>query len=66
MIATAPQPSTTGTDTDLTHLYCCDPDIAICGEDLSGTPEVDEDGQLCVVCEDLEFQPCACAERTHP
>lgn len=58
-LAIAPVRSAGGIGVDITHLYCCDPDVGICGEDLSDTPEVD-DGQLCVVCADLEDQPCTC------
>jgi hypothetical protein len=64
VIDAVPQPSTTGTSIDLTHVYCCNPDLALCGEDVSDTPEVDEDGQLCVVCDDLEEQPCTCSTAT--
>lgn len=61
MLAPAPAPSTTSTNDDgLTHIYCCDPNLALCGNDLSDTPEVEEDGIVCVVCEDLEEQPCTC------
>ncbi|MFE9736154.1 hypothetical protein ACFYO9_37510 [Streptomyces sp. NPDC005863] len=39
---------------DVTHLWCCDPNLAMCGEDVSDSPEVDDGvGQDCVVCVDL-------------
>lgn len=61
MLAPMPAPSTASTSDDqLTHIYCCNPDLGLCGTDLSDTPEVDEDGILCVVCEDLEEEPCTC------
>lgn len=60
MLDTAPAPTTNSTSTGLTHIYCCDPDLALCGEDLTDIPTVDEDTNLCVVCEDLEDQPCTC------
>lgn len=60
MLDTAPAPTTSNTSTGLTHIYCCDPDLALCGEDLTDIPEVDEDTLLCVVCDDLEDHPCTC------
>ena len=39
---------------DLVHHFCCDPDRALCGEDLSEGEECPLDaGQPCVVCADL-------------
>lgn len=50
-----------GGTTDITHVWCCDPDVALCGEDVSTEPEVpDGVGIDCVVCVDLEDQPCTC------
>jgi hypothetical protein len=60
MLDTAPVPTTTGTRPDITHVYCCNPDMALCGEDLSSQHEVDDDDQPCVVCSDLEDQECTC------
>lgn len=54
----APAPTRTGGSTDLNHIYCCDPDIALCGADVSAHPIVDLDDADCVVCLDLEEQPC--------
>lgn len=35
--ATLPAPAVPGlADGELTHLYCCDPDVAWCGQDISG------------------------------
>lgn len=49
-------------DSDLNHYYCCDPNVALCGTDISAMPETDEDID-CVVCADLEptmaYTPCA-------
>jgi hypothetical protein len=64
VLDTAPAPTTPSTSLDLTHVYCCNPDLALCGEDVSNTPEVDQDEQLCMVCEDLEEQPCTCSTAT--
>lgn len=47
------------TDSDITHLYCCNPDVALCGTDVSDVPELADDAEItCVVCADLEEQPC--------
>jgi hypothetical protein len=58
--ATAPAPVTTDTgDSDTVHTYCeCDPDIGLCGEDLTGAGYQRDDDPLCVVCEDLLYLPC--------
>lgn len=48
---------TSGGPDELDHLYCCDPDLALCGTDISGHEDNDADG-TCVVCLDLEFAPC--------
>lgn len=46
------------TDDSLDHYYCeCDPDLALCGADLTAVDE-SLDGQMCVVCEDLEAIEC--------
>lgn len=67
-MSTAPaldtEPSTTNNndDGDILHYYCdCEPEIAVCGKDLTGTAEVEKMGdndQLCVVCEELFDFPC--------
>jgi hypothetical protein len=51
-----PGPADTGTgDDDWTHYFCdCDPDVGMCGADLTGLEELDEDDgspdcELCVV-----------------
>ena len=49
---------------DIIHTVCtfCSPDIALCGEDMSGDEYVDaaqdNDDDECVVCLDLEPLPC--------
>lgn len=37
---------------DVIHLYCCRPDVAVCGEDLTGGEDVPEDepGDRCIRC----------------
>lgn len=59
MSSPAPSRTSTMTGADLFHWYCCDPRIAYCGTDLTDVPENDE-GDMCVVCEDLEDEPCNC------
>ncbi|MFE9296569.1 hypothetical protein [Streptomyces niveus] len=58
--AAAPDTSTGDHDDDLTHTFClCDPDTALCGADLTGTPvSTDPLDLLCVVCEDLLPHHC--------
>lgn len=55
--ALASAPLSTGGD-ELTHWHCCNPSRALCGADLTDSPEVDEDAD-CVVCVDLEDAPCS-------
>lgn len=46
---------------DLDHVVCtcCDPDLALCGRDMTGTDWVDDNqGLRCVVCADLQDLPC--------
>ncbi|MFK4801738.1 hypothetical protein ACI3K5_24025 [Streptomyces sp. MPA0124] len=46
-------------DQSTTHVFCCNPDRALCGHDVSNDPEVDGPTPTdCVVCLDLEEQPC--------
>lgn len=47
-------------DDDLIHVSCeCSVTLALCGGELNGEP-LDEapDDEMCVVCLDLEHQPC--------
>jgi len=67
--AIAPTMATTATGSgdDLHHVYCCDPDIALCGTDISCSEFADFDVASCVVCADLDDAdaPCdRCAEGT--
>lgn len=60
-MTTAPAPVATPTDLGnvTTHVFCCNPDRALCGHDVSDHPEVDgPTPNDCVVCLDLEEQPC--------
>lgn len=44
----------------MTHVYCyCDENLALCGTDITGWQEAEDDEDTeCVVCLDLEDQPC--------
>jgi hypothetical protein len=47
---------------DVEHLYCCDPDVAVCGLDLSDYDENDDpidDCKICELCERAKHLPCA-------
>jgi hypothetical protein len=57
-LATAPAPTRAGGPTSLNHIFCCEPDIALCGADISGDEIVDYDDADCVVCLDLEDKTC--------
>ncbi|MET4670773.1 hypothetical protein [Streptomyces sp. PvR018] len=58
-LAPAPVKATNG-GSDLDHIYCCDPDLALCGTDVSDVPEIDADSDInCVVCADLDGGPCS-------
>ncbi|WP_200309624.1 hypothetical protein [Streptomyces adelaidensis] len=58
--APAPASSDTGDPNDrTTHLICCDWNLALCGLDVSNETIVSEGiGHDCIVCLDLEGQPC--------
>ncbi|MCX4677656.1 hypothetical protein OG413_20505 [Streptomyces sp. NBC_01433] len=45
----------------ITHYYCCNPDRALCGLDLSGMPPAGAGEQDCVVCVDLDADCPRCA-----
>ncbi len=62
-IQTAPTPTTTnsGGDDALTHEWCCDWPLALCGKNLSADHICPDDGDgcsPCVVCVDLIDVPC--------
>lgn len=57
-IASAPEASA-APGSDMNHIYCCDPNTAWCGADISDHVEVAPDVPVdCVVCADLEDLPC--------
>lgn len=46
-------------DDELHHYYCeCDPNIALCGSDLTDTPEVQTEENACLVCKDMDNYDC--------
>jgi hypothetical protein len=49
-------------DDDVIHRWCCDEDVAICGEDLDEGEEVedDEDGVPCPICETAQVEGWCC------
>ncbi|WUH94609.1 hypothetical protein OG900_33640 [Streptomyces sp. NBC_00433] len=51
----------TSSDDGLDHVYCCDPDIALCGTDISGADFAAFDAASCVVCADLDDTDAPCA-----
>lgn len=56
-------PATTDDDHNdgLNHYYCCDPDKALCGRDISHHPEIDhniDNNNDCIVCTDLITSVC--------
>lgn len=54
------------TDDELVHYYCeCNPDIALCGWDLTDREETDDEAG-CVVCADLEAAEAPCFSPTCP
>lgn len=54
-----PAPTSSGDD-DADHYYCCDPDIAMCGADLSDVPEGFEFDELCRYCAYIDRERLAC------
>lgn len=65
ILAPEQAPAVQGSDDDVfTHVVCCDPDVALCGSDVSDVAWVDEDEEAtCVVCADLEEHTCTrCGE----
>lgn len=58
---TAPElaPSTAGMGDDLNHITCvCDDNLALCGTDVTYHEWVATAEVTCVVCRDLEDEPC--------
>lgn len=42
------------------HVYCCNPDVALCGTDISGHDFAEDNESVsCVVCVDLDGEPCS-------
>ena len=45
---------------DVDHLYCCDPDVAMCGLDLTGVPEGREFTHVCPLCAEVNDSDTPC------
>lgn len=60
----APVVASTGRLADnLDHYVCCDPNLALCGVDVTHATWSEDLPDLCVVCEDLdEFECERCGE----
>lgn len=55
-------PARADSDYDLDHWYCCDPNIAYCGRDISGDAEGHADENLCPLCALVEENHIPCPE----
>jgi len=53
-----PADSDIGSNDDMDHYFCCDENLALCGTDVTGMPFGRTAGFMCVVCEELRYQPC--------
>jgi hypothetical protein len=54
---------TGGDPYDVDHWYCCDPNVAYCGLDLTGVPEGETAGVMCPLCvlaEETDTIVCGC------
>lgn len=51
------EPALVDTDDPDHHYYCCNPDVALCGTDLTGHPYVDDE-VTCLICLAVEDYPC--------
>ncbi len=60
-ILTEPNATDSGTgEADICHYYCCVPELAYCGLDISDhedLPEQAPEDQACVVCLDISYSP---------
>jgi uncharacterized protein (DUF1778 family) len=54
--------SSTTPASELTHRYCCDENLALCGLDITELGEARPGEQDCVVCEDLDEADIACPQ----
>lgn len=63
---TQPHPSKAGSSFDLVHRYCCDPNRAWCGADITSHPicAASRDEDECALCRLAEAQYMACACQT--
>lgn len=58
------------TDPDIEHLYCCDPNRAWCGADISAAPEYPDGGARehldCALCHMANDASAACPCQNEP
>lgn len=45
---------------ELDHVYCCNPNLALCGTDISTMGEADHQQATCVVCVELNDTGAPC------
>lgn len=62
-------PAQSDGDGDVDHLYCCDPDLSLCGLDIAGLEFGcgDDSQPVCPTCRAARSDPCgdpACPDRT--
>lgn len=59
-LAVAPTAVSLDDDDDFTHMVCCDPNVALCGADVTTAQVVDASPaeDECIVCVDLDRLPC--------
>ncbi|MFD5081886.1 hypothetical protein ACFWOG_04490 [Kitasatospora sp. NPDC058406] len=59
---TLPQPTTNTTgNNDLNHVYCCSPNTALCGTDITDARDDDTADITCIVCADLIWDNTPCS-----
>jgi hypothetical protein len=61
LLEATPAPVTAGAADDLTHVTCCDDNVAMCGENVSGQRWVDDSEETtCPICAWAEEADLAC------
>jgi hypothetical protein len=53
-----PQPATDVTDDEVCHWFCCQPDLALCGADLTGMAPGGPNDIDCPLCVLVAERPC--------
>jgi hypothetical protein len=58
---TRPRPQVAASaDDDIIHTVCCDPDLAMCGEDVTGADWVYNPDRDCALCKIVEVSGLPC------